>query len=89
MDFVKAAKRTLGRKKSAMVQEFSDDGYTYEVVLRAPFANPFYGETIWVFDYHFYDDMTDQEVLDDLALWVNRVQAVSPEEWTKLTGQAV
>ena len=88
MNFVRAAKKTLGRKKAAMVQEFSDDGYTYEAVLRAPFMNPSYGETIWVFDYHFHDYMTDQEVLDDLTHWINGVEEVSPEEWTKLTGVA-
>ena len=89
MDFVRAAKKTLGRKKAAMVQEFSDDGYTYEVVLRAPFANMYYGgETTWIFDYHFYDDMTDQEVLSDLASWINGVEKVSPEVWTELTGEA-
>jgi len=89
MDFVRAAKKTLGRKKAAMVQEFSDDSYTYEVVLKAPFANMYYGgETTWIFDYHFYDDMTDQEVLSDLTGWINGVEEVSPEEWTKLTGEA-
>lgn len=88
MDFVRAAKKTLGRKKAAMVQEFSDDGFTYEVVLRAPFANMLYGESVWTFDYNFYDDMTDQEVLEDLAHWIWGVEAISPEEWTKLTGEA-
>jgi len=89
MDFVRAAKKTLGRKKAAMVQEFSDDGYTYEVVLRAPFANMYYGgETTWTFDYHFHDYMTDKEVLDDLTHWINVVEEVTSEEWTKLTGEA-
>lgn len=62
-----------------MVQEFSDDGFTYEVVLRAPFMNTSYGETVWTFDYHFYDDMTEQQVLDDLTHWIWGVEEVSPK----------
>jgi len=89
MSFENAVKKALGKKQLAKVEEIYDNGFTYEVVLKAPFANMQYGgETIWVYDYGSWEDESFEDCVDNACYWVECAEDVGKAEWAKLTGEA-
>ena len=72
--------RALGKARMNKVLEIDIDTGVIDIQLKPPYINTAYGETCWVFDFYFYDDMTNKEIIDDLLYFFSRIEEC-PEAW--------